>query len=306
MNELNQMKIAVLMGGPGSERAVSLASGRGVVRALRETGAAVTAVEVTDKNFALPEGTEVAFNVIHGTMGEDGELQRLLEERGVAYTGEGVAGSELAFDKIATKECLREHGVPTAEFEVLTPGDRPTLEIPYVVKAPREGSSVGVYIVKDASEVERALREIVAFGDRFMVEKFVPGRELTVGVVGSQALPIIEIIPQDGFYDYKNKYPFLNPGAGGAAAHVCPASLDLELSEKVQRVALEAHRALGLHIYSRVDILLTDAGEPFVLEINTIPGMTETSLLPEAAAAAGIGFPQLCARIVQLSLSKRK
>lgn len=306
MRDLKQMKIAVLMGGPGSEREVSLASGRGVMQALREAGADATAVEVRDEHFDLPDGTQVVFNVIHGTMGEDGQLQRLLEARGISYTGEGVAGSELAFDKIATKERLREHGIPTADFEVLKPGDRPTLEIPYVVKAPREGSSVGVYIVKDASEVEHALAEIVAFGDRFMVEKFVRGRELTVGVVGSQALPIIEIIPKDGFYDFKNKYPFLNPGAGGAADHVCPASLNLELQEKVQRVALEAHRALGLQIYSRVDVLLTDEGEPFVLEINTIPGMTETSLLPEAAAVAGINFPELCSRIVQLSLSKRK
>lgn len=305
MSELEGMKIAVLMGGPGSERDVSLASGRGVVEALRAAGAEVSEVEVHDPEFAIPAGTEIAFNVIHGTMGEDGQLQRILEERGIAYTGEGVAGSELAFDKIATKERLRAHGVPTAEFEILRPGESPTLPLPYVVKAPREGSSVGVYIVKQAPEIAHALEEVKQFGDRFMVEAFVKGRELTVGIVGSQALPIIEIIPKDGFYDFKNKYPFLNPGAGGAADHVCPAVLDPEQSEMVQRVALEAHRALGLEIYSRVDVLLTEEGAPFVLEINTIPGMTESSLLPEAAAAAGIGFSDLCARIVRLSLSQR-
>lgn len=305
MSELKGMKIAVLMGGPGSERDVSLASGRGVAKALRDGGAEVSEVEVHDASFVVPEGTAMAFNVIHGTMGEDGELQRILEERGIPYTGEGVEGSELAFDKIATKERLREHGVPTAEFEVLRPGEQPTLTLPYVVKAPREGSSVGVYIVKQDSEVENALREVVQFGDRFMVEKFVKGRELTVGIVGSRALPIIEIIPKDGFYDFKNKYPFLNPGAGGAATHVCPASLNLETSEMVQRVALEAHRALGLRTYSRVDVLLTDDNAPFVLEINTIPGMTESSLLPEAAGVAGIGFTELCARIVRLSLAAR-
>ncbi len=303
MIDLRHKSIAVLMGGPGSERRVSLKSGEGVVQALRTLGADVTAVEVDGPEFVLPPQTWVAFNVIHGTFGEDGQLQRLLETRNVPYTGEGVAGSELAIDKIATKRRLEERGVPTPEFEVLEKGVAPTLSLPLVLKAPKEGSSVGVYIVRDPSELAGALREVGMFGGEVLVEKFVQGRELTVGVVGAEALPVVEIVARQDFYNFENKYPFLNPTAAGAD-HYCPAALSPELTALVQHTALAAHRALDLEVYSRVDVLLTEAGEPFVLEINTIPGMTPSSLLPEAAAAAGIGYPALCARIVELSLSR--
>lgn len=306
MNSLEGKRIAVLMGGPGSEREVSLASGAGVSRALRDAGADAIEVEVHDESFGLPEDILVAFNVIHGTFGEDGRLQRLLEERRVPYTGEGVAGSELAFDKIATKRRLLERNVPTAEFEVLRAGESPSLPLPYVVKASREGSSVGVYIVKTEEERDKALREVLAYGDEFLVERFVSGLELTVGVLGDQALPIIQICPKEGFYDFKNKYPFLNPSAGGAADHLCPAPLEPAMTEKVQAVALAAHRALDLETYSRVDVLVSEQGEPWVLEINTIPGMTQASLLPEAASVAGISFPKLCERIVELSLARHR
>jgi D-alanine-D-alanine ligase len=303
MIDLRHKSIAVLMGGPGSERKVSLKSGEGVVQALRSLGADVTAVEVDGPDFTLPAQTWMAFNVIHGTFGEDGQLQRLLEMRNVPYTGEGVAGSELAIDKIATKRRLQERGVPTPEFEVLEDGARPTLALPLVLKAPREGSSVGVYIVREPSELEGALREARSFGGEVLAEKFVKGRELTVGVVGAEALPVVEIVARQDFYNFENKYPFLNPTAAGAD-HYCPAVLSPELTARVQHTALAAHRALDLEVYSRVDVLLTEAGAPFVLEINTIPGMTPSSLLPEAAAAAGIGYPELCARIVELSLSR--
>lgn len=302
--ELSGKRIAVLKGGPGSERAVSLATAEGVENALRGMGATVIGVDVRDENFALPEEVDLAFNAIHGTLGEDGELQRILDARGVAYTGEGEQGSRLAFDKIETKQRFVERGIPTAKFEILANGERPALPLPYVVKAPREGSSVGIYIVKSEAEIDGALREASRLADRLLIEEYVAGRELTVGVLGDLALPIIEILPKEGFYDFNNKYPFLNPQANGAATHLCPAPLDDALTKKVQEMALAAHRALGLETYSRVDFLLTETGRLVVLEINTIPGMTPVSLLPEAAKAAGIGYAELCLRIIGLSKNK--
>jgi D-alanine-D-alanine ligase len=302
--DLTHKKIAVLMGGPGSERKVSLATGAGVVRALRELGAEVTEVDVAGPDFVLPAGIEVAFNAIHGTFGEDGQVQRILEARGVKYTGEGVAGSELAIDKIATKQRFVQRGVPTAPFEILNNGAQPTFPLPYVIKAPKEGSSVGVYIVQAEDTAVSSLAEAWKYGRELMVEQFIEGRELTVGIVGDLALPVIEIVAKKDFYNFENKYPFLNPNAPGAD-HFCPAPLDEATTQMVQQIALAAHRALDLEVYSRVDVLLSKAGEPFVLEVNTIPGMTQVSLLPEAAAVAGISYPQLCARIVELSLARQ-
>jgi D-alanine-D-alanine ligase len=304
--DLKNKKIAVLKGGPGNERKVSLASGAGVAEALRSLGADVTEVDVTGPDFTLPDGIEIGFNVIHGTFGEDGQIQRILESRGVAYTGEGVAGSEVAIDKILTKQRLQKNGVPTPASEILRNGADPTLPLPYVVKAPKEGSSVGVYIVKDAAKVAETLREAWQFGDELLVEQYVSGRELTVGILGEQALPIIEIRPKnpDEFYDFANKYNFLNPQAAGAD-HFCPAALSDEVTKQVQEVALAAKRALDLAVYCRVDVLLDAQDRPFVLEINTIPGMTPVSLLPEAAAAAGLSYAELCARVIELSLARR-
>lgn len=294
-------KIAVLMGGPGSERDVSIATGKGVAKALRSLGSEVSEIDVKGADFALPEGTELAFIALHGTFGEDGQVQKILEERGVAYTGEGVAESELAFDKIRSKEAFREHGVATPYWQTITLGQHPTIPIPFVIKAPRQGSTVGVHIIRNEREVDAAIADASTYDRELLVEKFIHGRELTIGVLGDQALPIIEIIPKGGFYDFTNKYPFLNPSAGGGAEHVCPAKIPEEQTRAIQELALRAHRALGLQVYSRVDIILPDEGEPSVLETNTIPGMTEASLLPEAAAVAGIGYAELCARIIQLS-----
>ena len=306
MIDLTGKKIAVLMGGPGNERKVSLASGAGVANALRGLGADVTEVDVAGAEFDLPAGTEIAFNVIHGTFGEDGQVQRILEARGVRYTGEGVAGSEIAIDKIATKQRFLERGVPTAGFEILRDGAAPTVSLPYVVKAPREGSSVGVYIVRDAGKVAETMREAWQFGRELLVEQFIRGRELTVGIIGDEALPAVEIRPkrEGDFYDFANKYNFLNPQAAGAD-HFCPAMLSPEVTRRVQDVALAAKNALDLEVYSRVDVLLTDDDSPFVLEINTIPGMTPVSLLPEAAAAAGISYAELCARVIELSIARQ-
>ncbi len=297
-------KIAVLMGGPGSERDVSLATGRGVSKALRSLGAEVVDVDVRDEKFVLPKDVDFAFITIHGTFGEDGELQKILEERGVPYTGDGVEASRAAFDKVLSKEKFREHNVVTPEWEVVEVGRRPTISVPLVVKAPRQGSTVGVVIVKDASELDSAMAEAGKYDRTLLIEKFVPGRELTIGVLGDQALPILEIIPKGGFYDFNNKYPFLNPQAGGGAEHVCPAKIDPAKTKQIQEQALDAFRSLGLVVYGRVDILLSDSGDTFVLEVNNIPGMTEASLLPEAAAAAGISYVNLCARIIALSRAR--
>ncbi|HET9368400.1 MAG TPA: D-alanine--D-alanine ligase [Candidatus Udaeobacter sp.] len=297
-------KIAVLMGGPGSERDVSLATGRGVSKALRSLGAEVIDVDVRGENFALPKDVDLAFITIHGTFGEDGQLQQILEERGVPYTGDGVEASRAAFDKILSKEKFREHDVVTPEWEVIEVGRRPTISVPLVVKPARQGSTVGVVIVKNASELDSAMAEAGKYDQKLLIEKFVPGRELTIGVLGDQALPILEIIPKGGFYDFNNKYPFLNPQAGGGAEHVCPAKIDSDKTKQIQEQALGAFRALGLVVYGRVDVLLPDSGEAVVLEVNTIPGMTEASLLPEAAAAAGINYVDLCARIIALSRAR--
>jgi D-alanine-D-alanine ligase len=298
-------KIAVLMGGPGSERDVSLATGRGVVKALRSLGSEVSEVDVKGADFDLPADIELAFLTIHGTFGEDGQLQQILEDRGVPYTGEDVAGSALAFDKIRSKEVFRQQGVPTPHWQTINVGQRPTIPIPVVIKAPRQGSTVGVHIIRNEREIDAAIADASTYDRELLVEKFIPGRELTIGILGDQVLPIIEIIPKGGFYDFTNKYPFLNPTAGGAAEHVCPAKIDPEKTTEIQQLALRAFRALGLKVYARVDVLLPDDGAATVLEANTIPGMTEASLLPEAAAVAGISYPELCARIIELSAKRR-
>ncbi len=297
-------KIAVLMGGPGSERDVSLATGRGVSKALRSLGPDVVDVDVRDEDFQLPKDVDLAFLTIHGTFGEDGTLQKILEDRGISYTGEGVEGSRSAFDKFLTKEKFRAHNVVTAEWEVIEVGQRPKIPVPLVVKPPCQGSTVGVVIVKNESELDSAIKEAGKYDRKLLVEKFLSGRELTIGILGDQALPILEIIPKGGFYDFTNKYPFLNPQAGGGAEHVCPARIDEKKTAEIQELALRAFRALGLRVYGRVDVILSDSGEPFVLEVNTIPGMTEASLLPEAAAVAGIGYVDLCARIIALSRAR--
>jgi D-alanine-D-alanine ligase len=296
-------RIAVLCGGPSSEREVSLRSGSAVANALRSLGADALKIDVRDGNFHLPAGTELAFNALHGTFGEDGAIQAILEEKGIPYTGEGEECSRMAFDKIESKKRFVECGVPTAPYVTLQKGEVPDLPLPYVVKVPCQGSSVGVYLVKATNERDVALQKAFAQAETILVEALVHGRELTVGVLGETALPIIEIRPRGGFYSYENKYTWTN--RGGAAEHQCPARLSPMEKERVESAALAAHRSLELEIYSRVDVILDENREPQVLEVNTIPGMTETSLLPEAAAAAGISMSRLCECIVQLSLERR-
>jgi len=297
---LDGMPVALMMGGPGTERDVSLRSGAAVAGALRKCGALITEMDVTGPGFKIPEGTRLVFNIIHGTFGEDGELQSLLDSMGVPYTGENAEGSRLAFDKIETKIRFDRAGVPTAPWKSLRRGESYGNGFPCVVKAPRQGSSVGVHIVDAPEGMDAALGDCFQYGDCVLVEEFFKGRELTVGVLGNTALPIVEIVPHEGFYDYEHKY------TKGASEYHVPAAISPELTARIQGVALDACRALDLRVYSRVDILLAPDEQLNVLEINTIPGMTETSLLPKAAAVAGIDFPALCEEIAGLSIFRHQ
>jgi D-alanine-D-alanine ligase len=301
--DLSNKKIVILCGGPSAEREVSLRSGAAVGRALQSLGAETILVDPETGDVRLPERLDFIFNALHGTFGEDGTVQTILDQTGVPYTGEGLDGSRAAFDKIESKKRFIKAGVATAPYVTLRKGENLELSLPVVVKVPCQGSSVGIYIVKEPAELDAALAKAFSQTDTVLVEKFIAGRELTVGVLGDEALPIIEIRPKGGFYSYENKYTWTN--RGGAAEHECPAQLPNGETELVQEAALAAHRALGLQIYSRVDVILDENRLPQVLEVNTIPGMTETSLLPEAAAAAGISMPKLCEKILQLSLERR-
>ena len=303
-------RIALLTGGPGSEREVSLRSGANVANGLRAAGAVVTVIDVHALDFALSPKTELAFLMIHGGFGENGQLQAELERRGVAYTGDGPDASRTALDKILSKRAFETTGVSTPPWELIRAGESPKMPPPLVIKAPKEGSSVGVYLCRKFEEVTSALGKVVAYDNEILVEKLVDGIELTVGILGDLALPIIMI---KGNYDYERKYPWSEAAKKAKLAnpeqeealHICPAPISEEQTQLVQQLALDAHRALGLQTYSRVDLLLDSAGRAWVLEANTIPGMTESSLLPEAALVAGITLPDLVTRIVELSLAAR-
>ena len=305
---VEEIHVAVLAGGPGSEREVSMASAKGVASALDGKVGKVTFVDVVDSDFQLPEDTDIAFNVIHGTFGEDGGLQAELEKRGVPYTGARRESSKVAFDKVLSKNRFVEAGVSTPASEVIVvDGELPrpsdtSVGLPAVIKPPREGSSVGVHLVKTEEEWKTAVEDAFQYSKDILVEELIEGKELTVGILGDEAFPIVHIQPRSGFYDISNKYPWMT-GSGGTD-YFCPADLPQEVADRVQAEALKAHRSLGIEIYSRVDVLLREKdSEPFVLEVNTIPGMTESSLLPKAAQAAGIDYATLCLKIIKLSFN---
>ena len=293
-------KIAVLKGGPSAERDVSLRSGAAAAEALRAGGFDVTEVTVEGPDFVLPDGTELAFLALHGTFGEDGQVQDILTARGIPYTGANAEVSRIAFDKEKTKEKFRAAGVPTPEGQLVGSVGEVTLSLPLFVKPNEQGSSVGTHPATTREELAAALADALKFGPRALVERFILGRELTVGVLGDEALPIVEIRPLDGFYDYTNKY------TKGRTEYFCPAPLPEEVTRAIRQHALAAHRSLGRTVYSRIDFLLEKDMNAYCLEVNTLPGMTATSLLPKAAAAGGLTFPQLCRRIVELSWAERR
>ncbi len=305
MLDIAKKKIAVLMGGPGSEREVSLKTAESVSEALRSKGAETVEIDVAGPDFEVPRDVFIAMNLIHGTFGEDGQVQAILEHKGIRYTGAGAQSSRIAFDKFLSKEKFLAAGVPTPRCqEYPLDGSQPlSIPFPVVAKPPREGSSVGVHIVRSEAEWRAAVEDERRFGSTTMVEEHIDGKELTVGILGSQVLPVIHIEPVDGFYDINNKYPWMT-GKGKTHYH-CPAPLGDDITRRVQDAAMAAFRACGAEVYGRVDVMLSKAGQPYVLEINTIPGMTSSCLLPKAAKAAGIEFPDLCVRIIELSLAAR-
>lgn len=306
MLDLTGKIIALLKGGPGSERAVSLKTAESVAEALHSIGAQVVEVDVTGPDFEVPAGTFIAMNLIHGTFGEDGQLQAILEKRGIRYTGAGVESSRICFDKALSKQRFIAADVPTPRSQnyVLNGPEPLGIGLPLVSKPPREGSSVGVSICRTQEDLDKALVEARKFGATTLVEDFIEGKELTIGILGDQVLPIIHIEPVEGFYDMNNKYPWMT-GTGKTLYH-CPADLDAETTKRVQDAALAAFQSCGTEVYGRVDVILRASDNaPFVLEINTIPGMTSSSLLPKAARAVGIEFPELCARIIELSIAAR-
>ncbi len=294
------MRVAVLLGGMSAEREVSLRSGAQVIAALRGAGFEVLPVEVGEDLraviAALTPAPDVVFNALHGRFGEDGTIQGVLDYLGIPYTHSGVRASALAMDKAAAKAVFAHAGLPVAPHRIIDIAeltDHDPLPPPYVVKPVNEGSSVGVYIVQPGDNNRTRIVKEWRYGPA-MVEQFVPGRELTVGVLEDRALVVTEILSEESFYDYHAKY------AAGGSRHVVPADIPAEVAQRARDVALAAHRALGCRGASRADLRYDDAsGRLVLLEVNTQPGMTPTSLLPEQAAYVGMDFRALCAWMVE-------
>lgn len=285
-------KVAVLLGGKSAERQISLTTGKAVAEALRDNGHQVFEVDA-DRNTAaklIEIAPDAAFIALHGRWGEDGAVQGLLEMMEIPYTGSGVGASALAMDKALSKAMFDAMGVPTPKYQLLGLDEGRediVLPLPYVVKPPKEGSTIGITIVKKPEELEGALETARGYAALLLVEEFIKGRELTVGVIDGRALPVVEIIPESGFYDFSSKY------TPGSTRYSCPADLNAAEAARVSEAGVAAYLALGCQGAARVDVLLDAEGNPWVLEVNTIPGMTPTSLLPKAAAAVGMDFGKL-------------
>ncbi len=295
------MQITIMLGGPSAEREVSLRSGAAVARALRSLGHRVHEIDPVDPNWKLPPSTEAVFLALHGTYGEDGTVQQRLEALGIPYTGCGPEASRLAFDKVLTKTRCMESGIPTARFSVLrtATAEWPDgWQPPVVLKPVRQGSSVGLQFVHARMEWKAALAESFRYDSTVLLEEKIAGRETTVGILAGQALPVVEVRPRNGAYDYHHKYTV------GATEYLCPAPFESGVTQKLQAAALGAFQAIGGRDYARVDIMVRADGSPVVLEINTLPGMTETSLLPKAAAADGWSYALLCQKMVELALAR--
>ena len=293
------LDICVMLGGPSGEREVSLQSGAAVADALRELGHRVTEIDPVDGEFRLPPKTDVVFLALHGMYGEDGTVQAKLDALGVPYTGCSEAVSRLAFDKVAAKRACAEQGLATAKDCVVddpAAGLPDGLELPLVLKPVCQGSSIGLEFVESATAWPSGLAKSLEGGEQVLVEERIEGREVTVGIVGSQPLPVVEITPRRGAYDYANKY------TAGATEYACPAPFDAEATHRIQHAGELALVAVGGGNCARVDFIVRPDGEPVFLEVNTLPGMTETSLLPKAAAASGTGFAELCQWLVELAL----
>lgn len=305
---MKKKRIGVLMGGLSAEREVSLKSGSAVQQALKGQGYDAVAIDAgRDLPFVLvSERIEAAFIALHGRYGEDGCVQGLLELMGIPYTGSGVLASALAMHKLYSKQAFAAAGILTAPFRHFRQGETVSIQalpfgLPLVVKPVQEGSSVGISIVKQEGELEAALETAFRYDDAILVEQFVKGQEVQVGILDDLPIGAIEIVPKNEFYDYEAKY------TDGMAEHIFPARLEPALYETAMQAGLAAHRALGCSGYSRVDLLVTPAGECYVLEVNTLPGMTALSLLPEIAAkGAGLPFEALVERIIESATLQTK
>lgn len=301
--KLKGKKIAVLMGGWSAEREISLRTGKAVLSALKEERFNAIGIDV-GRNIAenlKKKKIDFAFIALHGPLGEDGTMQGLLEILGIPYSGSGVLASALALNKIYAKQIFAQASIPTPAWFVInqslvTSHQLRSLKYPLVVKPAAQGSAIGVSVVWKKEELPLAIRKARKLDKMLLVEEYIPGKEVTVGILGEETLPIVEIVPKSKFYDYQAKY------APGGSEHIIPARLEKGVAKKTALFALKAHRALGCRAYSRVDLRVDGKGEPWVLEINTIPGMTETSLLPDAARAVGISFNELVLRIIGHSL----
>jgi D-alanine-D-alanine ligase len=306
-------RIAVVMGGPSAEHEISLRSGQGVVEALTRRGwntsslvipHALSVEQASERvHRALEQtGTELVFIALHGPFGEDGTVQQLCEERRLAYTGSDAEASRLGLDKVASRQRFEQIGLQVPTWRVVDPESLEravgTLHFPVVVKPTNQGSSLGVSIATHHAELMDAIEQASRYGTRVLLEQFVRGREMTVGILDSDPLPVVEIRPKERFFDYRAKY------TPGMTDYVVPALLEEGLAARVQEAGALAHQALGCQHFSRVDLILNESNQPVVLEVNTIPGLTATSLLPKAAACRGISYDELCERLVLMALSQ--
>ncbi|MDD4600769.1 MAG: D-alanine--D-alanine ligase [Negativicutes bacterium] len=310
---MKSKKVAVVMGGPSDEREVSLNTGRAILSALQAKDYNVIGIDLEPERFAtkiIQEHVEVVFNAIHGKYGEDGKMQGALELLGIPYTGSGVLASAIAMDKGISKQIFIAAGVPTPRSCLYTKKElsntllikiESEFGLPVVVKSASQGSSIGVYIVEKTSDLQEAMNQAFKYSESVLVEEYIKGREVTVAVLGNnnpKALPIVEIAPHSGRYDYHSKY------TKGATEYIVPAKLDDHVASSLQQVAIDAFIALGCKGIARVDIMIDKQNRPYVLEVNTIPGMTATSLVPKAAAAAGIAFDDLCEQLLLMTQEK--
>ena len=308
---MKQGKIVVVMGGPSSEAEVSRRTGAAIVSALESKGYAVEGMELDPPNFAeaiRKSDCAIVFNALHGRYGEDGVLQGTLDMLGIPYTGSGVLAAAVTMDKVMSKRVFLGAGISTPRSETFHRFEfdrelplriRKAFSLPVVIKASSQGSSIGVAIVEREEELEAALKDAFRYDEEVLVEEFIRGKELTVAVWGdareAQAFPVIEITTISGRYDDASKY------TKGASTHIIPARIPLDVTERVQKLAVDAFRACGCRGVARADMMLGEDMTPYVIEINSMPGMTETSLVPDAGRAMGVEFPELCEKILEMA-----
>ena len=294
------LKIGVLMGGPSEEREVSILTGEAVMRACQENGHTVTNLSFCNnykKHIGKLADQDIIFNALHGGIGENGKLQAWMDKNNVKYTGSGSISSALCMDKVKSKSIAKLLGVQTPKWQLLFHKDEIIkLQPPFVVKPNDQGSTVGLSIVNEVNQIPKALNQAFRFSNKVLIEEFINGRELTLPIIGDTAYPIVEIIPSKPLYDYECKYTF------GMSRYICPVQIKDSIKEIINNNTKLLFTQFGCSVYSRADYILDDKGVPFFLEMNTLPGLTSTSLLPKSALKKSLGFNQLIEEIINLSL----